>query len=82
MAYTVIVHIANEDAFVAEIEELPSPTDNVLWLRHFRQKDGKPVRAFDHEAVLVAYPWSRVNFVEVLAERGSRDELYEFFREE
>lgn len=82
MPYTVIVHASNEDAFFAEIEALPQPTDNILVLRNPRKKDGKPLQQLDHEAIIVAYPWTRINFLEVLAERANRDELYEFFRDE
>lgn len=82
MPYTVIVHISNEDAFIAEIDELPQPTDTVLVVRNARKKDGKPLQQLDTEAIMVAYSWTRVTFLEILAERASRDELYEFFRDE
>lgn len=82
MPYTVIVHISNEDAFIAEIDELPQPTDTVLVVRNARKKDGKPLQQLDTEAIMVAYAWTRVTFLEILAERASRDELYEFFRDE
>lgn len=82
MAYTVIVHVSNEEPFLGELEALPNPTDTVLIVTNARQRDGKPLRYLDHEAVIVAYPWARVNFLEILAERASRDELIEFFREE
>lgn len=82
MPYTVIVHVTNEDAFLAEIEDLPQPTDSVLVIRNARKKDGKPLQQFDTETIIAAYPWTRVTFVEILAERASRDELFEFFRDE
>jgi hypothetical protein len=82
MPYTVIVHISNEDAFIAEIDELPQPTDSVLVVRNARKKDGKPLQQFDTETIMAAYSWTRVTFLEILAERASRDELYEFFRDE
>lgn len=82
MAYTVIVHVTNEDAFLAEIDTLPQPGDSVLIIRNARKKDGKPLQQHDTETVMAIYPWTRVTFVEILAERANRDELYEFFREE
>jgi hypothetical protein len=82
MPYTVIVHVTNEDAFLAEIDELPNANDNVLVVRNARKKDGKPLQQFDTETIIAAYPWTRVTFLEILAERASRDELYEFFRDE
>ena len=82
MAYTIIVHISNEPAFLAEIEELPKPTDVTLTFSNPRTKDGKALSQLDADANLFIYPWARINFVEVLPERGSRDELVEFFRED
>ena len=78
MPYTVVVHVSNEDAFLGEMEALPQPGDNVLIVTNARRRDGKPLPQMDHEAVMFMYPWTRVNFLEVLAERSSRDELIEF----
>ncbi len=82
MSYTVMVHIINKDAFLAEIEELPKPTDSILVLRNMRQRDGQPLRELDRDATIVMYPWSRVTFVEVLDSGSSRDELIEFWRDD
>lgn len=79
---TVIVHVPNEPAFLADIEELPSPSDSVLIFTNPRKRDGGPLSAMDEEATTFIYPWTRVNFIEVLAERGDREELIEFFRED
>lgn len=82
MSHTVMVHIANEDAFLAEIEALPKPSDSILVVKNTRQKDGKALRYLDRDATIVMYPWSRVTFIEVLDSGSSRDELIEFFRDE
>ncbi len=82
MAYTVIVHATSEIAFLAELTELPKPTDNVLIFTNPRQKDGKKITALDEEATIFIYPWARINYLEVLGESGDRDELIEFFRDE
>lgn len=82
MAYTIVVHIANEDAFLAEVEALPKPDDNVLIFTNPRKRDGKPLTQLDQDANVFLYPWTRVNYVEVMEQRASRDELIEFFRDE
>jgi hypothetical protein len=82
MAYTVIVHATGETAFLAEMEELPKPTDNVIVFTNPRQKDGKPIVALDEDATIFVYPWARINYLEILGEGGDRDELIEFFRDE
>lgn len=80
MAYTVIMHIANEDPFVAEMETLPDPSASCVVLTNPRKRDGKPLHYVDREATTFYFPWSRITFVEVLAARRTRDEVVEFFR--
>lgn len=82
MPYTVIIHVPNEEAFLAEMESLPGPQDSSVVFTSPRRRDGKPISQFDQEADLFIYPWWRINYLEVLAARGSRDELIEFFRDE
>lgn len=82
MSTTVIVHIANEDTFVAEIDVMPQPTDTIIVLNNPRRRDGKVVHQFDMEASSIVYPWSRINFLEIMGARANRDELIEFFRDE
>lgn len=81
MAYNVIVHVMNEDPFVAEMEELPNAADQTISFTNPRRRDGKPVHYFDREAVNFIFPWHRITFVEVLAPRRTRDEVVEFFRD-
>lgn len=80
--YTVIMHVANEDPFVAEMDELPDPSDQVVVFSNPRKRDGKPLPYIDREAVTFMYPWHRINFIEVLAPQKARDEIIEFFRED
>ncbi len=82
MAHTVVVHVANEEAFLAEMDVLPQPQDSFIYFANPRRRDGKPISQFDQEANLFMYPWWRVNYIEVLADRASREELVEFFRDE
>ena len=50
--YTALVHIANEEAFLADLEQLPAPTDSVLVVTNARKKDGKPffIKNYIHSA--------------------------------
>lgn len=82
MPLTVIVHVANEEAFLAEIEAIPDVNANVLFFTNPRRRDGKPISQFDAEADRFMFPWHRINYLEIMAERQSRDELVEFFRDE
>jgi hypothetical protein len=80
MAHTVIIHVANEEAFIAEMDQLPNPGDNVVIFSNPRKRDGRPLSYVDENATLFVYPWSRINYLEVMAGRSDRDELVEFFR--
>lgn len=50
MAITVIIHIANADAILAEIEELPDPTANFLICTNARARDGKNLIYIERDA--------------------------------
>lgn len=85
MSYQVILHLHNEDPFIAEVETLPAPTDNFIQVTNPRKRDGKPLATLAHGVASVIYPWTRVAFIEVLESdepAESTDGLMRFFREE
>ncbi|MFZ5917685.1 MAG: hypothetical protein ACOYZ7_12170 [Chloroflexota bacterium] len=81
MAHTVIVHMANADPFVAEVQELPEPQDNFLNCTNPRLRDGKPLHYVDEDAMTLIIPWHRISFVEVMPSEAEREEVDAFFRE-
>jgi len=81
MAHTVIIHLLNEDPLLAEMEELPGPTDSYVRVTNPRRRDGKPLPYVDQQATTFLFPWHRITFIEVLAPRRPRGEIVEFFRE-
>lgn len=80
MAYTVLIHIANEDPVVGEVDELPSPADVSLRIQNPRKRDGKDLAYLQNNVTTVLWPWSRISFVEVLPS-GAEDEVIGFVRE-
>ncbi len=66
MPYTVILHIANEDAVVGEVEELPTATDSLIVVQNPRRRDGKDLHYLESNVVTVIWPFHRINFVEVV----------------
>jgi hypothetical protein len=83
MGYRVVVHIYNEDPFVAEIDALPNPQDQFLVLRNPRRRDGKSLSFVTPGATHFLYPWTRIAFVEILeGEAPTNDRLITFFRDE
>ena len=77
---TIIVHINNEDAAVCEVENLPSPADQILIVHNPRRRDGKDIHYLDEDVTTMIIPWHRVNFVQVLPS-SEMEEVIGFVRE-
>ena len=77
----VIVHVTNEDPFVADLQEMPTPADNSVTFFNPRMRDGKPLRYVTHGMSSLIFPWHRISFIEVMASEEERREVVEFFRE-
>jgi hypothetical protein len=80
MAMTVVVHIRNAEAMLAEIDDLPEPTDTLIKLSNPRQRDGKDLIFLEHNVVTVYWPWAEISFLEVLP-GDSGEEVVSFVRE-
>jgi hypothetical protein len=65
---------------LAEIEELPQPTDTLIKLSNPRQRDGKDLVFLEHNVVIVYWPWSEISFMEVLPGETAED-VVSFIRE-
>jgi hypothetical protein len=80
MPYTLLIHVTNEDAILADVEELPNPSDQAVFCTNIRRRDGKDVHFADAQAVSFYFPWHRITVVEVMGgeEEG---EIIGFVRE-
>lgn len=77
---SIIVHIHNEDPVLCEVEDLPTPTDQIITVRNPRKRDGKDLTYIDARVTTVIWPISRINFIEVLP--GEEEEqIISFVRE-
>ncbi len=81
MAFTVILHMLNEDPIVAQIENLPDKDATNLICSEIRKRDGKPVHFLSHGVNTVIFPMHRLHFVEVVASETERGQVLEFFRD-
>jgi hypothetical protein len=66
LAITAIVHIYGEDAFAADLEQLPDPSHAFITMRNLRKKDGKQLNYLMDATATVLYSWSRITFIEIL----------------
>ena len=63
---SIIVHIANEDPIVCEVETLPQGQDTLIQIHNPRRRDGLDVHYLDEDVTSVIYPMHRINFIQVL----------------
>lgn len=80
MPYTLLIHLANEDPIVAEVEALPGPQDMSLICHNPRRRDGKDVHYLMSNVTTVIFPMTRVGFIEVLP-TGEEEQVFGFVRE-
>lgn len=80
MPSTVIVHLTSEDPFLAEVENLPAPSDQSITFTNPRRRDNKPLHYVDDRTISVIFPLHRINFIEVVAGEETHEEVDLFFR--
>jgi hypothetical protein len=80
MAYTVVIHITNDDPIVADLDELPGPSDIILTIHNPRRRDGKDVHFLSNDVVTVIWPISQISFIEVIPSEGE-EKIIGFVRE-
>jgi len=80
MPYTLLMHIVGEPTILAEAEQLPNPGDSIITVTNVRQRDGKDLSNIDPAATHFIYPWTRVNFIEVLGAE-EEEEIVGFARD-
>ncbi len=68
MAIPAIIHLLGEDAIYGELDEVPSPTDQFLFLRNIKKKDGKQLAYVTEGAEVFLYAWHKVTFVELMSD--------------
>lgn len=80
MALQVLIHIANEDPILAEMERLPASTDTCITALNPRARDNKDLRYLAPSVTQVIWPMSRVTFIEVLPS-SEEEKIVGFVRE-
>ncbi len=78
--HTIFVHLSNEEPFMAEVENLPSPTDQAILCINPRKRDGKDLHYVLPEVQQIIVPWWRINFIEVMPS-GQEEEIVAFYRD-
>ncbi len=77
---TVIVHIMGEESVMGEIENAPSPGDNLIAVRNPRRKDGKDLDNIEPDCDVVFWPITRINMIELVG-ASEGEKIITFVRE-
>jgi len=77
---SVLVHIANEDPIMGEINDLPHPSDQSILVKNPRRRDGKDLHYLQANVTDVIWPMSRIAFIEVLPS-GEEEQIIGFVRD-
>ena len=80
MPYKVMIHIANEEPVVADLDQLPAVTDTMIVARNPTMRDGKDLRYLAPNVTTVIWPIVRLSFVEILPS-GEEEKVVGFVRE-
>lgn len=80
MAYTVVIHLSNEDPICGEVDQLPAAGDTVVTLHNPRRRDGKDVQYLSSDVITIIWPLNQIAFMEVMPSEGE-DRIIGFVRE-
>lgn len=80
MAVEVIIHLQNEDPVLAELDEMPDPTHQCIFVNNPRRRDGRQLHYVTEGATGFIFPWTRITFIEIMGEEEA-GEVIEFFRD-
>lgn len=81
MSFSVVIHILNAEPILGEVDELPSPSDNIITVHNPRRKDGKEVNYIEEQVSTVIWPLEKISFIEILPNQESEEEIIGFVRE-
>jgi hypothetical protein len=77
---TILIHIANEDPVLGEVEHLPDPVDQTIHVKNPRRRDGKDLHYLQANVTDVIWPISRVAFIEMIP-GNEEEQIIGFVRE-
>lgn len=80
MPISVMIHLANQEPILAEIEDLPGTGDSVLVVHNPRKRDGKDIHYLADNVTVVIWPWNQITFIEIMPAEDEED-IIGFIRE-
>lgn len=77
---TLLVHIANAEPIKLDVEEMPSLTDIAIIGMNPRDRKDREVNWIDEGVTTIIFPWSRINYIQVLPDKEAEEEFPMPFR--
>jgi hypothetical protein len=82
LSKSVIVHLLGADPVLGQVEKFPDPVDSCIMIQNPKSRDGKTPSYLATGVNSVVFPLARVNYIELLGEEQTREDVLEFFRED
>ena len=80
MSISIVLHIQGGGRVLAEVDELPDPSDRLIKLNNPRSVEGKDLDYLMDKVVTVIWPLDKISFIEVLSAAEDED-IFGFVRE-
>ena len=77
---TVLLHVANEEPIMAEVENMPTGGDQLIYCVNPRRRDGKDLTNVLPEVQTIAIPMWRIIFIEIMP-TGQEEEIVAFYKD-
>lgn len=81
MAIQVIVHVINEEAFIAEMEDMPPTGASFIVVANPRSRENKSLQWAMSGAVRFVFPMNRIAFIELMMSEQDREGIEPFYRD-
>jgi hypothetical protein len=80
MPYTLLLHIANEEPTLVEVDKMPTASDTLIIGTNPRRRDGKDLPNLAPNVMTVIWPMTRMIFIEIMPS-SEEEKVVGFVRE-
>jgi hypothetical protein len=81
MAIRVVVHINNEEAFIADLDALPDQNATYIYVKNPRTRDNKQVPWSTERLRAAMFPMARITYIEEVVTQADEREVERFYRD-
>lgn len=78
---TLLLHVANAEAVKVDVDVMPDPSHVAIYCKNPRERNDREVTWLEEGVTEIYFPWSRINFIEVLPDPDAQADFPLPFRE-